>query len=775
MRALLRVSLAPLVLLAGLTVAPAPAQAASSLRVGVIRTETSANAPYVERATYDGRVAVVVDVLNDEFASVELVDDATLSNTAALKRFDVLVAPGAVATTKAQRDAVVAYVAEGGGFVSSFGFSRWDYTRTRTWKPYEALITMMTAYPGSWERGRVWEWGEVSDFIQAKFANDPLTYSGYTVDVKPVATHPILAAAAARAGGSLDIPTTPNDPNYNAYNEIVWSMVGNPYAVCLATYQNARTDDANYPANGTMAGWAAPYGFGRSVYFGFKLHDLVNRGTTTAGNASARALLIESTRWAGTKSTFTANRKSVDLSGRAWFTRGKLYVNQTVKNTGTMPLRGMLRVTILDPHGTRILSAIAKNTELPLAPTNEYTLASWQPSVGVRPASGTWRVVTTYEWFDHFSGGLVTASRVFRVVSNGSSMSMGPFEPQTLTRRGSVEGTGTLLAGATRYETGVRLSQRGWPEGAGAEGAIVLATGTDYPDALAAAPLAAAMDAPLLLVPATGLGSAGAEIERLLAGHESARVVVVGGEGAVPAATADAAVAAAVRAGVESSGVNVERIAGPTRMATAANIAERVGVPATGPLAGCAILASGRGFADALAIAPVAARAGVPILLTERDAVPAATEAALRSLGVSHTVVVGGTAAVSTASEQWLEAQGFRVDGAVANSSSRDTRLSGADRYATALACVDFGMALEGIEAPEELYVTTGSNWPDALALAPVAAAGGTPVVLADGADLAGSVSVANRLIRWRDEPLDITFVGSVSGVTRGQVRAAIE
>jgi len=774
MRVLLRVSLALFVLTAGLTIAPAPAHAASPLRVGVIRTETSANAPYVQRVTYDARVAGVVDVLNDEFESVELVGDAALSSTAALKRFDVLVAPHTVATTKPQRDAILAYVAEGGGFVTSFGFSRWDYTPSRTWEPYQALIEIMAAYPGSWERGRVWEWGEVSDFIQAKFANDPLTYSGYTIDVKPAVTHPILAAAAARVGGSLDIPTTRGD-EYNAYNEIVWSMVGNPYAVCLATYQNATTDDPNYPANGTMAGWAAPYGFGRSVYFGFKLQDLVNRGTTTAGNAAARALLVESTRWAGTKSTYTANRKSVQLSGRAWLTRGKLYVNQTVKNTGTMPLRGMLRVTILDPRGTRIFSGIAKNTELPLAPTNEYTLASWQPSVGVRPASGTWRVVTTYEWFDHFSGGLVTASRVFRVVSNGSSMSMGAHEAQTLTRRGSVAGTGTLVAGATRYETGVRLSQRGWPEGAGSDGAIVLATGTDYPDALAAAPLAASMDAPLLLVPATGLGPAGAEIERLLTGRDEARIVLVGGEGAVPSATGDAAVAAAVRAGVDSSSVTVERIAGPTRMATAASIAERVGVPTEGPLAGCAILASGRGFADALAIAPIAARAGVPILLTERDALPAATEDALRSLGVSHTVIVGGTAAVSLGLEQWLEAEGFRLDGAAANSNSPDTRLAGADRYATALACVDFGMALEGIEAPSDLYVTTGGNWPDALALAPVAAADGTPVVLADGADLAGSVSIANRFIRWRDEALDITFVGSVSGVTRGQVRAAIE
>ncbi len=54
-----------------------------------------------------------------------------------------------------------------------------------------------------------------------------------------------------------------------------------------------------------------------------------------------------------------------------------------------------------------------------------------------------------------------------------------------------------VLAGSDRYETAVAVARSAFPDGAAA---VVLATGQDFPDALAGGPLAAAGGAPLLLV-----------------------------------------------------------------------------------------------------------------------------------------------------------------------------------------------------------------------------------------------------------------------------------
>src|SRR5690606_27239650 len=59
------------------------------------------------------------------------------------------------------------------------------------------------------------------------------------------------------------------------------------------------------------------------------------------------------------------------------------------------------------------------------------------------------------------------------------------------------------LAGADRYSTAIQISKAQFADKAAS--AVVLAPGTDYPDALVAAPLAKATNAPLLLTSGTVL------------------------------------------------------------------------------------------------------------------------------------------------------------------------------------------------------------------------------------------------------------------------------
>lgn len=87
------------------------------------------------------------------------------------------------------------------------------------------------------------------------------------------------------------------------------------------------------------------------------------------------------------------------------------------------------------------------------------------------------------------------------------------------------------LAGANRYGTSTAVADEGRAAGLNAP-VIWVATGLNFPDALAAGPAAAAANAPLLLVDGQTVGGS-PESDGWLSGRKPERVVVVGGQAAV--------------------------------------------------------------------------------------------------------------------------------------------------------------------------------------------------------------------------------------------------
>ena len=108
-----------------------------------------------------------------------------------------------------------------------------------------------------------------------------------------------------------------------------------------------------------------------------------------------------------------------------------------------------------------------------------------------------------------------------------------------------------------------------------------------------------------------------------------------------PAASAPAGTAGAVEIGQGSV-----RLSGADRYATAADVSRTLWPVAD--TVETVYLASGEGFADALAIGPSTYADG-PLLLTRRDELPAATVEEMKRLAPCYVVVVGGTAAISDA------------------------------------------------------------------------------------------------------------------------------
>jgi len=219
------------------------------------------------------------------------------------------------------------------------------------------------------------------------------------------------------------------------------------------------------------------------------------------------------------------------------------------------------------------------------------------------------------------------------------------------------------LSGADRYATAVRIAREAYPGFAGLE-YVIVASGEDRSavDALAAAGLSGTLDAPILLVQSNGIPSA--TRSAIASMPQNVTVIIVGGTSAVSR-----------QVGVDLDAIRtvagVQRAAGADRYATARAVAERMKAELGPDMPTTALLANGaetRSFFDALALSAISANNNYPILLLQRDSVPADTAAALRGQNLTTRIIGGGPVVVSDAVQRTLNAE----------------RWWGADRYATA-------------------------------------------------------------------------------------------
>jgi putative cell wall-binding protein len=166
------------------------------------------------------------------------------------------------------------------------------------------------------------------------------------------------------------------------------------------------------------------------------------------------------------------------------------------------------------------------------------------------------------------------------------------------------------------------------------------------------------------------------------------------------------------------------RLAGANRQATAvaASIAQ---FPTTGS-ASAVVLARADTFADALAGGPLAAAKHAPLLLTSSTSLDDLTKAEIqRVLPAGGTVyLLGGTSALSDAVAASVTALG-----------DVPVRVSGADRFATAIAVAD------AMGDPTTVFEASGANFPDALSAVPAAIAQHAAILLTNGSAQATATS----------------------------------
>jgi len=183
--------------------------------------------------------------------------------------------------------------------------------------------------------------------------------------------------------------------------------------------------------------------------------------------------------------------------------------------------------------------------------------------------------------------------------------------------------------------------------------------------------------------------------------------------------------ALATPAGAQTpSSPTTNRIHGADRYATAVALARSINSVSDG-----LIVASGNSSADALAAASVAT-ANRPVLLVPKDSIPESVsdfisdyKSSLAAAAAAKVYFVGGEAAISAANYTALTTMMTTAGDLTPPTFSR---LSGADRYATAAAVYAKGPAAFG----DKIIVVSGESWADGVSAAALSAESGWPVVL---------------------------------------------
>lgn len=306
----------------------------------------------------------------------------------------------------------------------------------------------------------------------------------------------------------------------------------------------------------------------------------------------------------------------------------------------------------------------------------------------------------------------------------------------------------TRLAGNDRYGTSRVIADQTFADSTVA----IIASGLSYPDALAASYLAGAADAPVIL---TDPGDLSPEALGALQDIGASGAIVVGGT---------AAVSNAVMADLDAAGLEVDRVAGNDRYATARAIAEAVPEEQIGSLDGSigrtALLGSGEGFADALSGGPLAYASAFPLLLTPKATLSPHASAAINALGIEQVVILGGDAAITPAVEAQVAALGVAV-----------RRIAGADRTTTAQAIAE--VAVNELDfSVTHANLARGDDFADALAGSAHAGEDLSPILLTLAPNSLGTAA-ANYFGANAETLTTIHVFGGPSAVTDSTVNAA--
>ncbi len=283
--------------------------------------------------------------------------------------------------------------------------------------------------------------------------------------------------------------------------------------------------------------------------------------------------------------------------------------------------------------------------------------------------------------------------------SNGDTVYSATFKVECTTRREQ-----DRIFGPTRYDTAIEASKM-FIDGDSCwmNKNVIIASGTDFADALGGTYLAAPNNYPIFLVNNTSAVMDKVAERINMYWDPSTYVYILGGTGAVSGYMETALAKYCV--GMPAD--HVKRIAGKNRYDTNIKVLQLCGVTDEELMVCC-----GTNFADALS----ASALGKPVVLVGKN-LTAEQKDYLLTLSPSRVTLVGGTGAVPQSVEDWFNENHFEV-----------RRIAGKNRYETS-----YELAYEYFyHQSYYMLLAYARNFPDGLAAGPVAYQLNAPLLLVD-------------------------------------------
>ncbi|AKN33941.1 cell surface protein [Clostridium carboxidivorans P7] len=251
----------------------------------------------------------------------------------------------------------------------------------------------------------------------------------------------------------------------------------------------------------------------------------------------------------------------------------------------------------------------------------------------------------------------------------------------------------TRYNGIDRYETAAKVCQDGWKSSQN----VVIVNGENFPDALAAAPLAKKNDAPILLTSKDVLNPyTSVEINRL--GVKNA--FIIGGRGVVSQAIEDS---------LKSRGIKVTRLGGVDRYDTAIQIAGKLGKSNE------VALINSNDFRDGMSISAIAAAKGMPVIPVDTYSMPASVSKYLQGYKKADQIyVVGGQ---------------DKISDSVISGLPNIKRIGGGDIYSSNIGVVN---AFLGELKTDTIYISSAKDFPDSLGASALAPKTTSPIIFVD-------------------------------------------
>lgn len=345
------------------------------------------------------------------------------------------------------------------------------------------------------------------------------------------------------------------------------------------------------------------------------------------------------------------------------------------------------------------------------------------------------------------TSGTIIGNTVTATAANGAIVGV------ATTQNAVGDPTVEVIGGPNRIDTAILVAQKLFPT-AGTAGAVVLIRSDDLVEGLSGAPLAAQLNAPILLTPTDHLDSRVlAEIKRLI--DPSKRVVLLGRERALSENVLNQVRAAGF--------LNTQRYGGPERTATSALIAQALQnlEPA---MIREAFIANAYVPADALSSSsPASIKAATstrkPVLLTHPDGFSPEMLAYLNAHpNLTKFFIAGGLKAVGTNPENSLRAlpQNPSIE-----------RIAGPERFATSAEVAD-----RFFPTPAQIFIMSGTAFPgrtltgqfiDALLVGPIAARNGAPALFVDKSFVPDAIR--DYVLRHRGTIGKITVIGGPNSI----------